>query len=201
MIARLNGRMAVLLGVCAVLVVVLVGWFAFVSPQRSKAASLDTQIGDTQVQLASTQAFLHSAAAHRSVVELRRLQKAIPNDVRMPEILRQLSAAADRAKVSITGITPAVLVPSAGGQAVPISLSVQGHYFGIANFLNVLRTRVVTGKGIRVKGRLFTVDAIQFSSGASDSVITATISLNAFVSTPAPVVVPTTTDTTTTTGQ
>jgi Na+-transporting NADH:ubiquinone oxidoreductase subunit NqrC len=53
-IDRINGRLALLLAIVLVLVVVLAAWFAVLSPQRSKAAALDAQIGDANVQLAST---------------------------------------------------------------------------------------------------------------------------------------------------
>jgi hypothetical protein len=200
MIDRLTSRVALLLVVCVVLVVVLVGWFGFVSPQRSKAASLETQIGDTQVQVASTEAYMHSPAVHRSAAELRRLRKADPADVRMSEIVRQLSAAAGRAGVSINGITPSALVPSAGGQAIPISLTIEGHYFGLASFLHLLRTRAIAnGKTVHASGRLYSVDQIQFSGGVGQSVISATVSLNAFISAPAAALPVTTADETTTT--
>ena len=106
MIDRINGRLALLLAVSGLLVVVLAGWFVFVSPQSSKAAALDSQIGDANVQLATTQAFLQSPAAHQSVADLRRLRRAIPDDVEMSEILRQLAWASRASGVRIESITP-----------------------------------------------------------------------------------------------
>ena len=44
MIERLNGRAAVWIAAVGLLLVVLVGWFGVVSPQRSKAAELAVQI-------------------------------------------------------------------------------------------------------------------------------------------------------------
>jgi len=207
MISRINGRLAALLAVFAFLLVVLVGWYGFVSPQRSKAATIDGQIADVQSQIASTQAYVANPSAKQSRSELKRLEQAIPADVQMSQILRQLSWAAGRAGVSLTSVTPAALVPSSGGQAVPITVGVAGHYFRLANFLKLLRTRVsLTGKTIKVAGRLYSIDEIQFTAGGagpqtSGSVITATVTLNAFVSTPAPVAPATettTTDTSTT---
>ena len=58
MIDRINGRLALLLGIAGLLVLVLAGWFMLVSPQKSKAAALDTQIDDASVQLTTTQTFL-----------------------------------------------------------------------------------------------------------------------------------------------
>jgi hypothetical protein len=187
MIGRLSGRVAVLLSACAVLVVVLVGWLVLVSPQRSKAADLSGQIDETQAQLFSTQAYVKSSVGPRSVSELRKLHRAVPDDVRMSEILRQLSQAASQSGIQIDSITPQSLVPAAGAQAVPISLTVEGHYFNLAKFLDLLATHTqLRGASVRVVGRLYAIDGIQFgaggsAAGSSTGLITATINLNAFV--------------------
>ena len=217
MIDRINGRLALLLAIAAVLLIVLTGWYALVSPQRSKAATLDGQIGDAQLKLATTQAFLRSPAAHRSVAELRRLQVAIPDDVRMSEILRQLSSAAGKSGVRIDSITPSAPVPTAGAEAVPISLAVTGHYFRIAKFMHLLQSEAdASGGKVHAAGRLYSIDNVSLSGGGKGALLSASLMLNAFVygSAPAaqpataagtatstdPFAAPTTTETTTTTG-
>jgi len=201
MIDRINGRVAVLVTACAVLVVLLVGWFAFVSPQRSKAARLGDQVNSLQAQIASTQAYLTSPEAKNAPRELRRLKLSIPDDIQMSQILRQLAGAASRAGVTINAITPQGLVPSAGGQAVPITLAVQGHYFRLSKFMHILRSKAdVRNNAIHGPGRLYSIDGIQFAGGGSGpqvaNLISASIALDAFIATPAPPPPPTTTTTT-----
>jgi hypothetical protein len=107
----------------------------------------------------------------------------MPEQVGMPQILRQLSVAAESAGVRIEGVTPAAPAAVAGYQAVPISLAIDGQYFGIANFLQLLRTRAeAKGEQINVSGRLYSVDSISFSGtgGAGAGTIGATLALNAF---------------------
>jgi Pilus assembly protein, PilO len=194
MIDRINGRLAFLLAIGAVLLVVLLGWFVLVAPQRSKAAALDGQIGDANGKLVATQTFLHSPAAHRSVAELRRLRVALPDDVRMSEILRQLAWASGKTGVKITSITPSAPVPAAGAQAVPMALSVSGHYFRIAKFMHLLRTRAdVTGGKVHASGRLYAVDNLSFSSTDKSGLITATLALDGFVYGTAPTPAPSST--------
>jgi type IV pilus assembly PilO-like protein len=192
MIANLSGRVAAALAAAVVLVAVLAGWFLFVSPERSKAADLSTKIDQTQVQVFSTQAYVNSPVTKRAVHDLKRLQGVLPDDPRMSQVLRQLSAIAKSAQVSLGGITPATPVPSGGGEAVPVALTVTGHYVNISQFLRDVRTDVrVKGTAIKGSGRLFSVDSIQFSAGgtsatgAGSSVISAAIALNAFVYSPA----------------
>jgi type IV pilus assembly PilO-like protein len=190
---RINGRLALVLAATLVLVVVLVGWFALVSPQRSKAASLDGQIGDANVKLASTQAFMQSPEAHQSVERLAQVRRAVPEDVNMSEILRQLSSAAARSGVRIDSITPSAPVAAAGAQAVPIALSVNGRYFRLAKFMHLLRTRAAVKDGkLHVSGRLYAVDNISFSSSGKGGLITGTLALDAFMQGAAPAT-PTTT--------
>ena len=106
MIDRINGRLALLLAVVGLLILGLAGWFVLVSPENSKAAALDSQIGDANVELATTQSFLQSPESKQSVTDLRRLRRAIPDDVEMSEILRQLSWASRASGVRIESITP-----------------------------------------------------------------------------------------------
>jgi Tfp pilus assembly protein PilN len=199
MIDRINGRLALLLVIVGLLVLVLAGWFVLLSPENSKAAALDTQIGDAKVELASTQSFLQSPESHQSVVNLRRLSRAIPDDVEMSQILRELSWASRASGVRIESITPSQPVPSTGAQALPITLSVKGRYFRLAKFMHLLRLEagVKDGKAYS-SGRLYGIDNMSLSTGDKGGLITATLALNAFVAgpvaTPAPVAGSTTTE-------
>ena len=181
MIDRINGRLALLLAGAALLVIVLAGWFVLVSPPRSQAASLDTQIGDANGKLAATEAFMQSPAAHQSEADLRRLRIALPDDVEMSNILGQLAWAARVSGVRIDSITPSAQVPASGAQAVPIALSVKGRYFRLAKFMRLLRAQAGVENGkVHATGRLYGIDNISFSSD-NKGLITATVALNAFV--------------------
>jgi hypothetical protein len=208
---NLSGRVAVLLAGAAVLVVLIAGWLLLVSPQRSKAADLGVKTDETQVQILSTQAYVDNPSTKRAVHDLKRLQRMLPDDPKMSQILRQLSGAADVAGIQLNSITPAAAIASNGGAAVPITLAVAGHYFNLSRFLQLLRAQAATkGTAIVGSGRLYSVDSIQFSGGGttptsagsspattSDGTapIAATLTLNAFIYNPAvatPAVVATT---------
>ena len=187
MIDRISGRLALLLAVVGLLILGLAGWFVLVSPENSKAAALDTQIGDANVHLATTQAYLQSPESKQSVTDLRRLRRAIPDDMEMSKILRELSWASRASGVRIESITPSQPVPSTGAQAVPIALSVKGRYFRLAKFMHLLRLEagVKDGKA-HASGRLYGIDNIALSTGDTGGLITATLALNAFVAGAAP---------------
>lgn len=184
---RLNGRPSIAVAAAGLLLVVLVGWFGFVSPQRSKAAALAVQITETQTQLAITEAVANSSQLAESSKALAALRVAIPDETSMPQILRQLTRAAVDGNVRITGITPAPAVATGITNAIPLTVTVEGRYFGIREFLRHLRSRTaLAGDEVRATGRLFAVDSIQFTSGSAESSqINATISLSAFAFTAA----------------
>jgi Tfp pilus assembly protein PilO len=181
-IDRINGRLALLLAIVLVLVVVLAAWFAVLSPQRSKAAALDAQIGDANVQLASTQALLSSPTARESAGQLAQLRRALPDDTEMSDILRELSRAAGKTGVRLDSITPSTPVPAAGAQAVPITLSISGRYFRIANFMHELRARARVEDGnVHARGRLFAIDNMAIAKGVNPGLLQATLALDAFM--------------------
>jgi Pilus assembly protein, PilO len=183
MIDRISGRLALLLAISGLLVLMLAGWFVLVSPQSSKASALDSQIGDANVELATTQSFLESPESKQSVTDLRRLRRAIPDDVEMSEILRELAWASRASGVRIESITPSQPVSSAGAQALPIALSVKGRYFRIAKFMHLLRLEAgVKGGKPYSSGRLYGIDNISLSTGDKGGLIMATLALDAFVS-------------------
>lgn len=184
MIERLNGRAAVGIAAIGLLLVVLVGWFGVVSPQRSKAADLAVSIDNTELQLETTQALVEGPQLRLSTAELATLRTAIPDEVKMSQVLRQLSKASRDAQVRVLAITPSAPVSIGGASVVPINLSLEGRYFGIRNFLRLLRNRAdLRTDKVRASGRLFAIDSIQFAgAGAATSggLIQATLSVTAF---------------------
>jgi hypothetical protein len=191
-IDRLSGRISLLLVSAALILVLLLGWFVLVSPERSKAAKLDTQLGETNVQLEAVTSLLQGPVGKQSLALLRVSQIAVPDDQKMSQILRQLVAAASSARVELDGIVPQAVVPIGGAEVLPITMTVKGHYFAIQKFLRILRSEaVLDGDKVRAKGRLYTVDGIQFTGGATDQagvgsagLVSASLAVNAFVYSP-----------------
>jgi Tfp pilus assembly protein PilO len=203
-IDRISGRIALFLAVVTVMCVALIGWFVLISPERAKATKLEGQIGDTQTQLAAVTALLNGPAGKQAFAQLKVLSRAVPDSTRMSEILRQLSAASTQTGVELDTITPG----AATGNSVPITLNVKGRYFALQQFLRIVRSeaRAVDGQA-RATGRLYSVDGIQFTGGAlgssstptgSPSVISASLTVEAYVFAPTVTTTPATTDTTTT---
>jgi Pilus assembly protein, PilO len=210
MIQKLGGRGVLAAMVLAFLLVVIVGWVGFVSPQRSKANKLDTQIASAQSQLATAQHLLAENKNAKTLAVLRNSQRALPDTPEMSQLLRQLSALTAASHTELDSVTPAAVVASAasGAEAVPLTVTVKGRYFAIQHLLGLLRKSAdVQGGNVTGQGRLYTVDMIQFGatgptngSGSGGGVVSATITMNAFVYSPASVATTAAAATTTTTG-
>jgi Tfp pilus assembly protein PilO len=181
MIDRLSQRTAIAIAVVGVLAVVLVGWFLLVSPQRSKASELNGKIDESRAALQLAETLTQAGQQRQTAAEARVLVKAMPSNTQMSQVLRQLSSAAKATRVRVNSITPQASAPLAGYEAVPMAVVVEGRYLGIANFLGRLRSQVRVGpEKIRAKGRLYSVDSIQFVQGADERLLQATITLNAY---------------------
>lgn len=177
----------------AIVLVAAAAWMAVVSPKRSHASALKGDIANAQSQLATAQqeAAVANKAAAAAALE------AMPSDADEPGLLNQLQTLGKHTNVTVATVTPTTSTTTG---AVPLSITVDGTYFHISNFLNKLRTQVRVGKGGRIvaTGRLFDVQMLSIAPGTSAGQLAATITVNASVyGAPAPAVTPDTTTTTT----
>jgi hypothetical protein len=205
----MNGIMGVVVSSVAVLFVVVVGWFFFVSPQRSKADTLSTQVAAAKTELSGDEQLISTAKKQNTLGNAKAAERALPDTPRVSEILRQLTALAAESRTELDSIAPGTPIAYGTSQALPIALTFKGRYFGLQKLLKLLRQSAgVSGATIVSKGRLYTVDSIQFSGGGSapagtpgsagaSANIQATINLNAFIYAPPPVVAVAPTDTST----
>jgi type IV pilus assembly protein PilO len=199
---------AALIGVIvgAVLVVALAGWFLLVRPQGAKVKDLKRQATDVQQKI---QAYHQQVAAARSapkieVADVYRLAKAMPTKTDMPDLLLELSQLARDTGIRFDSISPQPSTAVGSYQVLPISVTFNGNFYNLADFLYRLRSLVSVHAGrLDATGRLFAVDTLTFNeSPLHFPQIQASLVIDAFVygtGVPAQAVVPTPTDTTSTT--
>jgi hypothetical protein len=179
---KLTPKVVAVLAMVAIVAVALVGWFGLVSPQRSKASHLDRQIAESKTQLAVAKATPDSGAAGKgSSASALALARAMPRQVEMAGVLRQLLGAADRSDVQLASATPQAAAAKSGYSTVPIDVVVNGRYFAVQDFLRELRTQAgVAGPHVHASGRLFSVDSVNLAAGDALPQLAATIRLNVF---------------------
>lgn len=181
---KLSRRAGAIGLVAGLLLAALVGWFAFIAPQRSKASNLKRQIEDTQMQIQSLQLRPRGSSHVRiKVADMFRLSKAIPTELQMPDILLELNRVAGESGITFVSITPHAPIVAVSYQVAPIDVVFRGNYYDLNDFLFRLRNLVEVHKGqLQSTGRLFTVDHLTFGAGqAQFPQVEATLTIDAYV--------------------
>jgi len=177
------------------------GWFVVIAPKHDRAATLQTAIENDQTAIAAAQ---HAAAqpTQTDSKEQTALQVALPDALAMPQLVDQLNALADQSGVTLDTVTPAAAETGAGYVDVPLTVVVDGRYFGVEEFLHLVRNQVSLNKAkVFASGRLFDVSSVQLDQTEPAPNVTATFQMKAFYFSPTsapPAPATSTTDTTTT---
>jgi type IV pilus assembly protein PilO len=195
---------AVIVG--AILVVGFAGWFLLVRPQGAKLKNLKREAVDVQQKI---DAYRQQVAAARSapkieVADVYRLAKAMPTKTDMPDLVLELSQLARDTGIRFDSISPQPIAALGTYQVLPISVTFNGNFYNLADFLYRLRSLVSVHAGrLDATGRLFAVDTLTFNeSPLKFPQIQASLVIDAFVygsGAPAPAPLPTDTTATTTT--
>ncbi len=168
---------AVVIGAVAVLAVA--AWMAVVSPKRADAAKIATQVEATQNQL--TTAIRQAAEVKRTLALEGAVRRALPQGTDEPGILDNLQAVGTRASVIVSAVTPND--SSSTPNSVALTVSVEGTYFQIRDFLHRLRTQVSVKKNgvVQAGGRLFDVTGVNIQQPTAGSpTLTAILTVNAY---------------------
>lgn len=212
---KLQGKVAIGLIIGGDVLLLLLGWFMLIGPQRSTAASIVRATAAAEVQLTEAKKPMKTAkpAALQQpeirTADLYSLAKAMPSTEDMPDLLLQLDQVARSAGVTLTSIAPGPATPSATASfsAVAISLAFSGDFYSLTDMLYRLRSLVTVQNGtLQTSGRLFSIGSVAFTPTGAGTQLNATVVANAYVygSTPstvaaAPAPAATSTNTTNTT--
>jgi type IV pilus assembly protein PilO len=143
--------------------VLLVGaglWFFAVHPQSGKVSNLQREAQDVQERI---DAYQQQVAAARSapkieVADVYRLAKAMPDKTDMPDLVLELSQLARDTGIRFDSISPQAIAPIGSYSVLPISVTFNGNFYNLADFLYRLRSLVtVHGGRLDATGRLFSV--------------------------------------------
>ena len=190
----LSGNALIGIIIAGVLVFGLAAWFLVVHPQSGKVADLKKQSQDVQEKI---DAYNQQVATARSapkieVADVYRLAKAMPTKADMPDLVLELSQLARDTGISFDSISPEPVAAVGSYSVMPISVTFQGNFYNLADFLYRLRSLVtVHGGRLDATGRLFSVDTLAFNeSELKFPQIQATLVIDAFVYAAAPATVP-----------
>jgi hypothetical protein len=193
---RIPKPAAIALVVVALLVAGALGYFVLISPKRSAASELATQVASTEDEIQARRIAQHQAPTAEPIraADLFRVTKAMPNRSDMPGVLLELNRIARETGIRFESIAPQDGVDAGGYLRQPIDLVFEGNFYELSDFLYRLRTLVAVQNGeLRATGRLFTVRTLSFVEGdRAFPQIKATLGVDAYVyGTGAPAAAPT----------
>ena len=191
-LSSLSTRAQAALVAGGLLLVVLIGWFAVISPKRSTAAQLKQQTAAVQAQIDRNRstAFTKALPAVRAA-SVFSLGKAMPTQLETPNVILQLNQLAVDSGISFDQITPngassttsTVSTTPDPFAAEPIQVKFTGSFYNLLAFLQRLRNLVRVQNGhLNAVGRLFDVSDVSFAAGPKGfPQVSATLTVNAFV--------------------
>jgi type IV pilus assembly protein PilO len=169
----------------ALVVVVAVAYFTLIRPQRAESARLDEEIAALEPKVDAALAASQGGEAQAAVrvAEIFELAKAIPGEEDMAGIILELDSVATSAGTRFLSITPAAPTEKGDYRAIPISLTFEGSYYDLTDFLFRLRNLVAVRDGeLAVKGRLFTLDSLDMHAAREGfPQIEAALTISAYV--------------------
>jgi Tfp pilus assembly protein PilO len=181
----------------ALAIVAAVAYFIFIRPVRAESGRLDGQIAELETQISAARLAARPAAGPKiRVADLFELTKAMPDHTDMAGIVLELNSVAEATGIRFQKIEPGTPAPKNGYSVIPISLTFQGSYYDLSDFLFRLRNLVSIRDGkLSASGRLFTLDSLDMHQAPTGFPnIDAVITVSAFTYGGAPVpAAPTTT--------
>jgi Tfp pilus assembly protein PilO len=203
----MSARDRLVIALVLLVLVVVVGWIEFVSPERSKVSTAKQKVAAAQAAVSQAQGELAQAEsaearyseAYAAVIALG---KAVPASQEVPALLYELEAAFEHHRVNLVSIsagngtssttTPATSAAREGGfQQLPFTFNFEGTYTDLYHLLQRLQEFAVFEPNgtVVVKGRLLTIDSLNLvpaaQSGAAGKgkrgVLSGTITATAYV--------------------
>jgi Tfp pilus assembly protein PilO len=170
-------RLWVIGGALAAALLLAIGWFFLIGPQRAQTAALNDEASAAQLQLTSQ---LHRLVDLRQQnaklpeyrAQLAADQQALPTTSGLSDFLRQLQASGDRTAVSVSGVAVgAPLEVNAADRSVyalPVTLTATGTIADLSGFLDQLQ---------RVQPRALLIDNVAAAPGEHSLTLAGAVSL------------------------
>lgn len=198
----MSARDRKLLMILAPLAVFALYWMVLLNPAMNRKASLEKPLAQAQTErddAVAEAAELESAKARyeSDYREMVKLVRAIPQSVRVADLMRELSTAADGTGITFNNITMGAANSAAGGSdtqtasaetapvdgldAVPVQLTFTGEFYGLADLFHRMKQFVtMANHDLQIRGRLIKIDNLTLASGSFPD-ITATLGATVYM--------------------
>lgn len=154
-------RATTLLLVLGALLLVVVSFLFLIKPKMDEVAALEVEAEDIRAQQAQVETQIRALEEVRATspnleAELAAVGAIVPDNPSLPATLRQLQVAADDSGLTLVSVAPGA--PAAVGStevpdlaSIPLSLSLEGGYFQVVDFLRRIEDPRLTARGILVQ--------------------------------------------------
>jgi Tfp pilus assembly protein PilO len=152
----------------AILIMAAVAYMVMIRPKRAEASHLDEQIAEMQTKVSAAQLASRPQKDDSAikVADVFEVSKAMPDTDDMPGIILDLNSVAEATGIKFVSIQPSAPTPKTGYSAIGITLTFEGNYFDLTDFLFRLRNLVTVRDGrLSSSGRLFTLDTLSMKEG------------------------------------
>ncbi|MBW3592829.1 MAG: type 4a pilus biogenesis protein PilO [Actinobacteria bacterium] len=148
----------------ALLIVAAVAFFAVLKPKMDAGARLDAEIAELETKVAAAsrpEPKVDGEKVEIDVADLFLLAKAMPDADDMPGIILELNAIAGASGIRFVSIQPQAQAVVGAYRTLPITLTFEGNYYDLTDFIYRLRSLVRVDDGqLTANGRLYTLDQI-----------------------------------------
>jgi Tfp pilus assembly protein PilO len=176
-------------GGVAAIVLLAVGWFLVIGPQRDQTNKLDSQASTATMRLSSLRAKLGQLREQDSRLPQYKAQlatdrAALPTAAALSDFLRQLQAGGDYAGVTVSGVVVGspleVSAASTRVYALPVTITASGSTAGLGRFLNQIQQ--VGARAVLIDNAAAAPDE---HSVNLDGNVTLTLGVQVFIAAPA----------------
>jgi len=202
----MTGRDRIVLIALATIAVLAGGWMLIVSPKRKEATTVQAKVSSAQSELSTAESQLANARSAQSQYATSysavvNMGKAVPPSQEVASLVYQLEEASNLRHVSFNSIVSgaegsggssssapaAASATSAGFTQMPFTFVFTGGFFSLEHLFRQLTAFTTPGgpKGLRVSGRLLTIQGVKLapesSAAGKSKTLTGTVTATAYV--------------------
>ncbi len=122
-------------------IVLLLGLFLIVFPQRNKVSEVESEIESVEVSIQSEQNRLNQLKQYEKDPEqftrqIEVLKERIPENVELADVIEQIDHAAEEAGLDFVSFTPSIPVAAGSYYVMTCTAILNGRYFNLVEFFN-----------------------------------------------------------------
>jgi len=138
---RASGGIWIIVAIIVGIVILALGYFLLIQPQRNTASNLDAEIEDIEATIQAEENRLVQLKQYEKDPEqfLRQidiLKERIPETVELADIIQQIDHAAEESGLDFYSITPTTPVIAENYYVVTSTATFYGRYFNLVEFFN-----------------------------------------------------------------